>query len=207
MFFEPAKDGMKPPPMTHNLYAALVTPRPIGWISTVNAEGVVNLAPYSFFNAVAGDPPCVMFSANGAHQDGGRKDSLLNAEQTGEFVYNLCDADLAEQMNATSEHMPRNADEMRACGLDPAPSRLVKPPRVRQAKLHLECVYLQTVQLPTGPGGTENFTVFGQVVGVHIADEVIVDGMVDFAKLNPLARLGYLDYSTLGDIFSMKRPD
>ena len=207
MFFEPAKDGMKPHPMKHNLYPTLVLPRPVGGISTVSRDGVVNLAPFSFFNSVSGDPPCVIFCANGSHPDGGKKDSLINAEETGEFVYNLCDVDLKEQMNATSEHLPRSEDEMRAAGLEPAPSVLVKPPRVRDAKLHLECKYLQTVELPTGPQGTKNYTVFGEVIGVHIADEVIEDGIVDVEKLNPLARLGYLQYATLGEVFSMRRPD
>jgi len=207
MEFDPDRDGMCPPPLTRNCYSALVMPRPIGWVTTISADGVVNLAPYSFSNSVAGDPPCVMFCANGSHPEGGRKDSVVNAEATGEFVFNLCTYDLREQMVATSAHLPRSVDEMAAAGLAAAPSVKVRPPRVAASPIHLECKYLQTVQLPTGPGGTENYTVFGRVVQVHISDAVLTDGMVDVRKLRPLARLGYLDYAVINEVFRMERPD
>lgn len=199
---------MKPHPFTHNIYTALVVPRPIGWISTVNKEGIVNLAPFSFFNAVSGNPPCVIFCPNG-WKTGTReaKDSLVNVEETGEFVYNLCTYELREQMNATSEHVPNGIDEMVSADLEAVPCELVKPPRVKGSPIALECKYLQTVKLPDPGDGSPNNIVIGQVVGVHVADEVITDGIIDIQKVNPLSRLGYLDYAPLGNIFSMKRPD
>lgn len=207
MFFE-TKDGMKPPPFVHSVYTALVVPRPIGWISTVSTDGVVNLAPFSFFNAVSGDPPCVMYCANGfktgTQED---KDSLINAEATGEFVYNMCSHDLREQMNRTSAHVPASVDEMIEAGLEPAPSNLVKPPRVKASPIALECKYMQTVRLPKQKDGSGNNIVIGQIVGVHVADEVIVDGMIDPRLYKPLARLGYLDYAEFGEVFTMTRPD
>jgi flavin reductase (DIM6/NTAB) family NADH-FMN oxidoreductase RutF len=207
MFFETAS-GLRPAPFKHSVYNALVVPRPIGWISTVSLEGVINLAPFSFFNSVSGDPPCVMYCPN-SWKPGTReaKDSLTNAEETGEFVFNMCTYELREQMNATSAHMPASVDEMAAVGLEAAPCHLVKPPRVKAAPIALECRYLQTVHLPSSSTGSPNNIVIGQVIGIHVADEVITDGMIDVRKLNPLARLGYLDYATIDDVFAMKRPD
>ncbi len=206
MFFDPAVDGLKPPPLTHNVYAALVVPRPIGWISTISRDGVVNLSPFSFFNMVSNNPMCVVFCANGWHNEGGKKDSVVNAEETGEFVYNACDASLVQEMNATSANLPRSVDEMIAAGLEPEPSKKVKPPRVKASKIHLECKYLHTVQLPPGPDGSPNCTVFGQVVGINIDDEILTDGMIDWQKYKPLGRLGYLDYGAITDTFAVQRP-
>jgi len=210
MFFEPGKVGMRPPPFKHSVYTALVVPRPIGWISTIDTNGVVNLAPFSFFNALSGDPPCVMYCPNG-WKPGTKepKDSLVNAEATGEFVFNLCTDDLREPMNKTSAHVPASIDEMAAAGLDAAPSNLVKPPRVKASPITLECRYLQTVQLPPQSDGSPNNMVVGQVIGIHVADDVIVDGIIDIKLIRPLARLGYLDYAavTPETVFSMRRPD
>jgi flavin reductase (DIM6/NTAB) family NADH-FMN oxidoreductase RutF len=207
MFFE-TKAGLKPPPFKHTVYNALVVPRPIGWISTVSLEGVVNLAPFSFFNSVSGDPPCVMYCPNGWKR-GTReaKDSLTNVEATGEFVFNMCTYALREQMNATAAHVPASVDEMAEAGLEAAPCELVKPPRVKASPIALECLYLQTVTLPAAGDGRPNYMVVGQVVGIHVADDVITDGLIDVHKIQPLARLGYLDYATLGDVFAMTRPD
>ena len=152
VYFDPA-EGMRPPPFVHSVFTALVVPRPIGWISTIGAGGVVNLAPFSYFNAVTGDPPCVMYCPNGLKPGTGEiKDSVANAEATGEFVFNLCTYDLREQMNATSVHAPADVDEMREAGLEPAPSEVVTPPRVAAAPVALECKYLQTVRLPKSGG-------------------------------------------------------
>jgi flavin reductase (DIM6/NTAB) family NADH-FMN oxidoreductase RutF len=207
MFIE-TESGLKPPPFKHSIYTALVVPRPIGWISTVSQDGIINLAPFSFFNSVSGDPPCVMYCPNGwkpgTHE---AKDSLTNVEATGEFVFNMCTYDLREQMNATSAHLPSSVDEMAAAGLEAAPCKLVKPPRVKASPIALECLYLQTVVLPASRTGSPNYIVVGQVVGIHVADEVIIDGMIDVRKVNPLARLGYLDYATIDNVFSMQRPD
>jgi flavin reductase (DIM6/NTAB) family NADH-FMN oxidoreductase RutF len=207
MFFE-TKFGLQPPPFTHTIYTALVVPRPIGWISTVSQEGIINLAPYSFFNAVSGDPPCVMYCPNGWKRGTNEaKDSLTNVEATGEFVFNMCTYALREQMNATAAHVPASVDEMAAAGLEAAPCELVKPPRVKASPIALECRYLQTVNLPAARNGSPNQMVIGQVIGIHVADEVISDGMIDIRKVNPLARLGYLDYATIDNVFAMQRPD
>ena len=207
MFLE-TQAGLKPPPFTHTIYNALVVPRPIGWISTMSQAGVVNLAPYSFFNSVSGDPPCVMYCPNGwkpgTHEV---KDSLTNVEETGEFVFNMCTYALREEMNATAAHVPSSVDEMAAAGLPAAPCKLVKPPRVKASPIALECLYLQTVKLPEARDGRPNNIVIGQVVGIHVADDVITDGIIDIHKLNPLARLGYLDYATIDNVFAIKRPD
>lgn len=207
MFIDPAT-GMRPPPLQHNPFKALVVPRPIGWISSQSADGVINLAPFSYFNAVCDDPPCVMYCPNGTHRDdGGVKDSLRNVEETGEFVFNLCSWELREPMNATSAHVPRSIDEMKAAGLTPAPCEKVKPPRLADAPGAFECIYLKTVHLPPGRRGQRCYIVIGQVVGVHIRDDVIVDGRVDVRKVRPVARLGYMDYAVVEDFFTMARPD
>jgi flavin reductase (DIM6/NTAB) family NADH-FMN oxidoreductase RutF len=209
MFFDP-KDGMKPPPFTHTVYNALVVPRPIGWISTLSADGVVNLAPFSFFNSLSPDPPCVMYCPNGFKKGTAEvKDSLANVEATGEFVYNICTFDQRQQMNATAAHVPASVDEMAEAGLEAAPCEKVAPPRVKASPISLECTHLQTIELPTTPGAAPNYVVIGQVVGIHVADEVIVDGMIDMRKLQPLARLGYLDYAVIepDNVFTMERPD
>ncbi|MGI9616093.1 MAG: flavin reductase family protein [Acidimicrobiales bacterium] len=205
MEYEPTA-GLRPPGMKHSIYGALVVPRPIGWITTMSTEGVVNLAPYSFFNAVSADPMCVMYCANGSHVEGGGKDSLENVRETGEFVTNLVTADLAKPMNDSSISAPRSVDEMALVGLDPQPSLKVKPPRVGAAPIHLECELDRIVELPSSDT-TLNRMVIGRVVQVHISDEVIVDGMVDWGRLRPLARLGYLDYAEISEPFSLDRPD
>lgn len=210
MFFDPRTDGMKPAPFKHSVYGALVLPRPIGWISTISNEGVVNLAPFSFFNMLTGDPPCVMYCPNGFKPGTKeRKDSAVNAEMTGEFVFNLCSYDLREQMNETSVHEPSSIDEMAVAGIEPAPCRNVKPPRVAAAPIALECVHLRTVKLPDSSYGGPNNAVFGQVVGVHVAEDVIVDGVIDVARMRPVARLGYLDFASIEpeNVFVMPRPD
>ena len=190
---------------THGLafdpFKALVAPRPIGWISTVSKAGVVNLAPYSFFNAVSEDPHFVMFAS------GGRKDSQRNAEETGEFVCSLATYDLREAMNRTSMPVEPDVDEMKLAGLTPAPSRLVAPPRVAESPVAFECRYWRTIDLPgkDGIAGTHAI-VLGQVIGVHVADEVISGGRVDVTKLRPIARLGYGDYAVIDEVFTLARP-
>lgn len=206
MFFETTA-GLQPPPFTHTIYTALVVPRPIGWISTMSHTGIINLAPYSFFNAVSGDPPCVMYCPNGWKPGTTEvKDSLTNVEATGEFVFNMCTYALREQMNATAAHVPASVDEMAAAGLEAAPCALVKPPRVKASPIALECRYMQTVHLPAARNGSPNNIVIGQVIGIHVADDVIIDGRIDVHKINPLARLGYLDYATIDHVFALTRP-
>ena len=202
MFYE-TKDhhGLK-----HNPFKSLVVPRPIGWISSQDGNGVVNLAPYSFFNGVASDPPTVMFSSNGVHSEGSYKDSVKNVRDTGEFVCNLATWEIREAMNTTSAMVARSVDEFQLSGLTPVPSELVKPPRVKESPVHLECTYLQTVELPCDKPEQSNLVVFGQVIGIHIDDSIISDGMIDMNVFKPIARLGYFDYSVVDNVFSMRRP-
>jgi len=202
MFFEP---GKMPQSLSYDPFKACVTPRPIGWLTTLSTTGIVNLAPYSFFNAVSEDPPMVMF-ANTGRDPHGPKDTLRNIEATGEFVYNVATYDLREKMNRTSAPVAPEVDEMALAGLTPVASRLVKPPRVAESPIHLECVYHQTVELPSNDPDGRNAIAIGRVVGIHIADEVLRDGRVDVAKLKPIARLGYHDFTLVETIFSMRRP-
>ncbi len=189
----------------HNLkydpFKALVTPRPIGWISSLSEDGITNLAPYSFFNAVSANPHYVFFSSMG------RKDSLKNIEATGEFVCSIASYDLKDQMNISSRGVAPEVDEMELAGLTPATSQLVKPPRVKEAPAALECKYFQTIELPKNDGQAEGYyMVLGQVVGVYIDETYIKDGILDMEKLRPLGRLGYMDYTVVDNIFSMNRP-
>jgi flavin reductase (DIM6/NTAB) family NADH-FMN oxidoreductase RutF len=192
----------KPIPLPHDPLTALVVPRPIGWISTLGRDGIVNLAPYSFFNAVASSPPLVMFSSAGI------KHSQLNAEQTGEFVASLATYELREELNITSAMVGAEVSEPELARLQMAPSIAVKPPRVKKSPTALECRYVKTVELPGADGKPHNFSiVIGEVVGIYIDDSVIVNGMVDLSRARPIARLGYLDqYTVVDTIFKMTRP-
>ena len=192
--------------LERNPFNAIVVPRPIGWISSIDGEGRVNLAPYSFFNAVAYRPPQVMFAATGNHAFGGLKDSVRNVEETGEFVVNLATWELRRQMNASAVPAPRVVDEFEYAGLTQEPAELVQVPRVAESPVHLECVHRQTVQLPTDDEEEPNTVVFGEVVGVHIDDRFIVDGKVDTVKMQPIGRLGYLEYVKVDNAFAMERP-
>ena len=189
----------------HDPFKSCVVPRPIGWISTIGADGAVNLAPYSFFNAAATEPPMVMFSSNGK-QAHGTKDSVANAEATGEFVCNMATWDLRDPMSQTSRPVPPEVDEFELAGLETQPSELVKPPRVKASPIHLECVYHQTLDLPCDIEGGRNAVCIGRVVGVHIRDEFMTHGMVDIALIRPLARLGYQDYTVAEKVFPLSRP-
>lgn len=202
MFYETDK----PHGLPRNPFKSLIVPRPIGWISTLSPEGVVNLAPFSFFNGCTDRPPCVCMSFTGQHVEGGFKDTLRNIEATGEFVVNLVTEALADAMNASCADVPRDVDEMALAGLTPVPARLVKPPRVAESPAHLECRYLRTVELPADDPAFPNHTVFGQVVGIHISEEILTDGMVDMDKFRPLARLGYMDYTVVDNHFTLLRP-
>lgn len=203
MFYEPrlGNSGLAIDPLK-----ALVVPRPIGWISSVDLEGRVNLAPFSFFNLVADAPPIVFFAPTGAKPDGSVKDSRRNVEETGAFVVNLATWDLREAMNATSAPLPAGADESIFAGLEMAPSKIVAPPRVAASPVALECRYLRTVSLPTLDPAEPNDVLFGEIIGIHIADDLISEGRVDITKARPIARLGYSLYSVVEKTFAMKRP-
>ncbi len=201
MFYEPRNHHGLP----HDPFKSCVVPRPIGWLTTLSRNGVVNLAPFSFFNGVASDPPVVVAGING-RQPHGPKDTLTNCRETGEFVANMATWDLREAMNLTSASLPAEVDEMALAGLTPAPSNLVTPPRVAESPINLECRVLQFVDLPSNDPESLNTAVFGQVVGIHIADSVLSDGRVDTAKIKPVARLGYMEYAVVEEVFDMPRP-
>ena len=198
MFYETAKNDHGLP---HDPFKAIVTPRPIGWVTTIGAGGAINLAPYSYFNAVSTRPPCVMFASEGY------KDSVSNIAETGEFVCNLAVWELRDEVNQTSATFPHGVNEMEKAGLAPAPSRLVKPPRVARAPCAMECRLLKIVEL-TGLDGKslDRHVVIGQVVGVHIDDRFIKNGLLDTAAMQPIARCGYHDYAVVESLFEMVRP-
>ncbi len=200
LFYEPhARDRAVLP---HDPFKALVAPRPIGWVSTIGPDGEVNLASYSFFNAVGENPPMIAFSSTGA------KDSSTFAVGTGEFVWNMPTWDLREQMNLTSKELPRGSSEFEFAGLTPAPSRLVAPPRVAEAHVALECRVVHNVALDDVNGEPANqHLVVGQVIGVHLDEAFIEDGRVLTAKLQPVARCGYREeYTVVRELFAMWRP-
>jgi len=198
MFFDTRKNDHGLP---HNPFKAIVAPRPIGWITSMNAKGEINLAPYSFFNGITDRPPIVMFSSEGP------KDSVAFVEETKEFVCSLATYDLRAQMNETSAPLPRGTSEMQAAGLVPAPSHLVKPPRVAESPCALECKWLKTVKLEDIDGrALERYVVFGQAIGIYIDDRFIKNGRLDTAAMRPIARLGYDQYAVVEQVFAMQRP-
>jgi flavin reductase (DIM6/NTAB) family NADH-FMN oxidoreductase RutF len=208
MFYEtrnavaaPAAQGLGRDP-----FKALVVPRPIGWITSLSPSGVVNLAPFSFFNAISEDPPMVMFCPGGRKADRPVKDSRANVEATKEFVCNLATWDTREAMNQTSATLPAETDEMAFAGLTPAPSRLIKPPRVAEVPVHLECRYWKTIELPTGDPAEPNCMILGEVIGVHIDDSLVREGRVAITAAKPIARLGYSEYCVVTEAFRMRRP-
>ena len=201
MFYEVSKGhGLK-----YNPFKGCIVPRPIGWISSISKEGITNLAPYSYFNAVAEKPPIVMFASGGA-KEGVDKDSLRNIEETGEFVVNIVSLEQKEQMIQTSSALAFNESEIEHFNIQVIPSQLIKPPRVASSPVSLECRYLQTLQLPKESDELSNKVVFGEVIAVHIDDKVLTDGKVDIRKLKPLCRLGYKEYSVILDSFELERP-
>ena len=199
MFYRP-QDGHGLP---HNPFNALISPRPIGWIATRGADGSENLAPYSFFNAVAYTPPQVMFASTSAKPDrDGTKDSVSNIRETGVFAVNIVAFAMRDVMNQTSGPWDADTDEFTLAGVEKAQCETIDCPRVAQAPATLECKMTQIVQL----AGEANFTVFGEVTGVHMRDEFIVDGMFDVTRFHPLSRLGYQDYAVVENVFSLERP-
>jgi flavin reductase (DIM6/NTAB) family NADH-FMN oxidoreductase RutF len=182
----------------------VVTPRPIAWVTTIDGEGRVNLAPFSFYNAIGGSPPLVIFAPN-QKRDGSKKDTLRNIEATGEFVINGATADLANEINLSSAELPHGESEVALTDLTLMPSLRVKPPRLRESHLHLECVLRQVLVFGEGP--TAANLVIGEVTFMHVADEVLGDdGRVDPRKLRSIGRLGADFYCHTTELFAMKRP-
>ncbi|ETA52562.1 flavin reductase family protein [Ponticoccus alexandrii] len=199
MFYRP-EDGHGLP---HNPFNAIVSPRPIGWISTRGADGHDNLAPYSFFNAVAYFPPQVMFSSTSAKPDrGDTKDSLAQIRETGVFCVNIVEYAMRDAMNVTSGPWEKGVDEFDLAGIEKAQCQTIDCPRVAAAPANLECKLTQIVQLP----GEANFAVFGEVTGIHMRDDCLKDGVFDVLSFNPLSRMGYQDYTVVREKFALKRP-
>ncbi len=200
MFYRPEEGHGLP----HNPFNAVVTPRPIGWISTLGPNGVRNLAPYSFFNAVAYVPPQVMFASTSAKPDqDGTKDSVANIRATGEFCVNIVEYAARDVMNKTSATLPKDTDEFDVAGIESLPCETITCSRVANAPAALECKLTQIVDLP----GEANRVVFGEVTGIHLRDDCLVDGLFDVTRFQPLARLGYRDYARVTETFTLARPD
>lgn len=199
MFYRPSEGHGLP----HNPFNAIVTPRPIGWISSRGADGSDNLAPYSFFNGVAYVPPQVMFASTGSKADrDGTKDSVSNIRETGVFCVNVVEHAMKDVMNETSGPWEATTDEFDLAGIEKAQCREIDCARVADAPAALECRMTQIVEIE----GVANLVVFGEVLGVHLRDDCIVDGIFDVLRYHPLTRLGYRDYSVIREKFSLKRP-
>jgi flavin reductase (DIM6/NTAB) family NADH-FMN oxidoreductase RutF len=199
MFFETNQShGLK-----HHPFKACIAPRPIGWVSTISEAGIGNVAPFSFFNGVAQNPPQLMIAVNGPTPHSPTKDTLQNIENTKEFVVNIATYDLKDAMFRTAAPEHPDTDEAGVAGLKMAESKLIKPKRIQNSPIQMECRLTEIVNLLSTNENEKNTAIFGHVVGIHIADEVITDGLVDLKKVNPISRLGYKDYATLGDIFQL----
>ncbi|WP_423824159.1 flavin reductase family protein [Salinisphaera sp. SPP-AMP-43] len=199
-FYEPSKGHGLP----HDPFKSIIAPRPIGWVSTVSEGGHRNLAPYSFFNALSAAPPMIAFSSYG------HKDSVTNVEATGEFAWNLATRDLAEAMNQSSASVDPEVDEFELAGLTPADCRIISAPRVAEASVAFECRACDIIRLRNAAGeSTHNWLVIGEVVGVHIAQNLLVDGIYDTIAGQPIMRAGGpADYFGIShdNLFKMSRP-
>ncbi len=199
MFYHP-QDGHGLP---HDPFKAIISPRPIAWISTQDAIGLRNLAPYSFFNGVADAPPQVMFASTGAKSDQhGTKDTLTNIRETGVFCVNIVAEEMRNAMNITTGNLPREVDEFDAAALEAVQCDTITCPRLVDAPASLECRMTQVIPL----AGEANFLILGVVSGIHLRDDCVVDGVFDVTKYRPLARLGYRDYTAVDTLFSLSRP-
>ena len=199
MFYDALKGDHGLP---HDPFKALVSPRPIAWVSTLGATGVANLAPYSAYNMVSNNPHMVMFSGAMSQH------STANAIETGEFAINVVPQHLGESMNLTSKPVGPEVDEFELAGLEKMPCQMIKAPRVAASPVTLECTFHHATTLPAlAVGGRPSVVVFGLVVGIHMDEALITDeGRVDMTRVAPLARAGYFDYSIFDEAFEMKRP-
>lgn len=203
MYYDTAADNHGLP---SNPFKSCIIPRPIGWITSFDQNENLNLAPYSYFNAIADIPPMIMFSVTTKHHDGGEKDTLRNIEETKEFVVNIATWNFRNEVNLSSTDFDRGVSEVEMAKLETLSSKIVKPPRIKGSPIHLECVYHQSVQLPVMDDKHTNRMVIARVVGIHIDDHIIIEGKIDVTKFKPIARLGYMEYSVVDHIFAMNRP-
>ena len=207
MFFIPENCPLKQDP-----YSALVMPRPVGWISSLNKKGMRNLAPFALFNLVSYKPPYVMFAPTGqvrrleSREGNILKDTFNNVMDTKQFVVNMATRKLRNSVWLSSVPAPPDIDEFEITGLTPIASEIVAPPRVKESPVHLECIYSQTIKLPHEDPELMNHLVIGKVVGVHIKDSVIKNGIIDEMKLEPMARLGYFNYTKVSEVHSKPFP-
>ncbi|MFX4223916.1 MAG: flavin reductase family protein [Thalassobaculum sp.] len=203
MHYAPATD---PSPLPFSPFKSCTVPRPIGWLSTVSPAGVANLAPYSQWQNLTFDPPMVMFAANQL-SDGRRKDTVANAEQTGWFVWNMATYDLREAVNITAMELPSDEDEFERAGVTKAPCVDAPGPRVAESPAHFECRYLSTHRLQGNSNHGWVDVVYGEVVRIHVDDRMVTaEGKLDIARIRPLARLGYYDYTSVTEVFEMRVP-
>lgn len=204
MFYHP-KDGHGLP---HDPLKAILAPRPIGWISSLDTEGRANLAPYSFFNGCGDHPAMVMFAQTGRKdRDTGLKDSIANIQATGEFAHSVVSLALRDAMNASTGSYPAGVDEFEKAGLTKGAGKEIAVPHVAEAPAVLECKLFRVIDdLPVWRDDTFNIMVIGEVVGIHIREEYLVDGILDVTSYNPVARMGYMDYTTVEEKWQMRRP-
>ncbi|AHC73281.1 nitrilotriacetate monooxygenase component B [Candidatus Endolissoclinum faulkneri L5] len=203
IFYEPGQH--KEHGFSQDPFKAFCSPRPIGWIGSIDNHRRTNLAPYSFFNAMASNPPQIIFGS-GSRRDGSKKDSQRNIEDTGQFTLSIVGHALKEDMNATSIALPYGESEFESIGIEGAASHLVKPLWVAKAPIAFECVYRQTIDMESWDSTQKNYALIGTVIGIHVSEEVIVNGKADVTLWQPISRLGYYDYATITEVFEMLRP-
>jgi flavin reductase (DIM6/NTAB) family NADH-FMN oxidoreductase RutF len=203
MHYAPSKD---PCPLPYSPFKSCTVPRPIGWLSTISKKGMANLAPYSQWQNLTFDPPMVMFAAN-QYPDGRRKDTVINAEETGWFVWNMATYDLRDAVNKSAEAFPYGVDEFEIAGVSKASCIDAPGPRVAESPCHFEVKYLSTHRLKgNSPVGSID-VVYGEVMRIHVADQIILpNGKINIAKVKPLARMGYHDYAAITETFEMRIP-
>ena len=193
-------------PLPYSPFKACTVPRPIGWLSTISSAGIANLAPFSQWQNLTFDPPMVMFAANQL-SDGRRKDTVINAEETGWFVWNMATYDLRDAVNISAMEMTSDQDEFTHAGVTKAPCHYAPGSRVAESPAHFECKYLSTHRLPGNSNHGWVEVVYGEVKRIHVDDNIInEDGKLDIAKIKPLARLGYYDYTFVDKVFEMRIP-
>ena len=190
--------------LTH--FKSLIIPRPIGWISSKNNDGQINLAPYSFFNAIATIPPMVVIGPGGYSKSGNNKDTLLNIKNNPEFVCNFVSWDVKDIMNESSYSFDNNESEIEKLNIETENSTMVSIPRVKLSPAHFECTLFKIIDLPSDSKGNPNHLIIGNIIGINISDKIIKNDRIDIGELKPISRMGYDEYALINTIFSMKRP-
>ena len=190
--------------LTH--FKSLIVTRPIGWISSKNNNGQINLAPYSFFNAIATIPPMVVIGPGGYSKSGNNKDTLLNIKNNPEFVCNFVSWDVKDIMNESSYSFDNNESEVEKLNIETEDSNMVSIPRVKLSPAHFECTLFKIIDLPSDSRGNPNHLIIGNIIGINISDKIIKNDRIDIGELKPISRMGYDEYALINTIFSMKRP-